>query len=161
MASTNHGINDAFSPGQWYSDRVYGRWPATVFSYDQDSRTCLVEIPGLTDGAETLPIAEIEYPIGDKSRHTEIEIFKGDEVWVEFIRGDPRCPLITGWRNPTIGNSRNWRKWHHKNIELCADKLTIVKSGEDIRLESTGGSIILKASGGSIILKSTTGSLVV
>jgi len=45
-----------------------GRYPAIVRSYNQARRTCRVEIPGLTDGADVLPEAEIEYPIGDKSR---------------------------------------------------------------------------------------------
>ena len=55
-------------------------------------RICRLEIPGLTDGADTLPEAEIEYPVGDT-------------VWVAFIGGDPRYPIITGSRNPQAGNS--------------------------------------------------------
>ena len=45
-----------------------GRYPAIVKTYSQARRTCRVEIPGLTDGGDVLPEAEIEYPIGDKSR---------------------------------------------------------------------------------------------
>lgn len=102
-----------------------GRYPAIVRSYNQARRTCRVEIPGLTDGADVLPEAEIEYPIGDKSRAgtntTEIEITPGDTVWVAFIGGDPRYPIITGYRNPQAGNSADWRRWHHANMELLAD----------------------------------------
>ena len=102
-----------------------GRYPAIVRSYDQAKRTCRVEIPGLTDGGDVLPEAEIEYPIGDKSRAgtntTEIEITPGDTVWVAFIGGDPRYPIITGYRNPQAGNSADWRRWHHANMELLAD----------------------------------------
>lgn len=102
-----------------------GKYPAVVRSYDAATRTCRVEIPGITDGAELMPVAEIEYPIGDKSRAqahaTEIEILAGDTVWVEFISGDPRYPLITGWRNPGVGNSTGWRRCHHANIEFTAD----------------------------------------
>jgi hypothetical protein len=102
-----------------------GRYPAIVRSYDQARRTCRVEIPGLTDGGDVLPEAEIEYPIGDKSRtgkwETEIEILPGDTVWVSFIGGDARYPIITGWRNPQVGNSLDWRRWHHANIESEAD----------------------------------------
>ena len=58
---------------------MQGRYPAIVRSYDQARRTCRVEIPGLTDGADTLPEAEIEYPVGDT-------------VWIAFIGGDPRYP---------------------------------------------------------------------
>jgi hypothetical protein len=102
-----------------------GRYPAIVKTYDQTRRTCRVEIPGLTEGADVLPDAEIEYPIGDKSRaganQTEIEITPGDAVWVAFIGGDARYPIITGWRNPQAGNSVDWRRFHHKNIEMLAD----------------------------------------
>lgn len=115
-----------------------GKWPAEIVSYDADSRTCQIVIPGQTDGAETPLVAEIEYPIGDKSRHatmTEIEILPGDMVWVEFIQGDPRFPLITGWRNPTRGNSSGWRRWHHANIELLAEAQMRLIAGESILLQ--------------------------
>jgi len=102
-----------------------GRYPAIVRDYNQARRTCRVEIPGLTDGGDVLPEAEIEYPIGDKSRAgantTEIEITPGDTVWIAFIGGDPRYPVITGYRNPQAGNSGDWRRWHHANMELLAD----------------------------------------
>jgi len=102
-----------------------GRYPAVVKSYNQARRTCRIEIPGLTDGGDVLPEAEVEYPIGDKSRsghfETEIEILPGDTVWIAFIGGDPRYPIITGWRNPQTGNSADWRRWHHKNVEILAD----------------------------------------
>ena len=66
-----------------------GRYPAIVKSYDQISRTCRIEIPGLTDGADVLPEAEIEYPIGDKSRarshSTEFRILTRDTLWIAVI----------------------------------------------------------------------------
>ena len=37
-----------------------GRYPAIVKTYSQARRTCRVEIPGLTDGGDVLPEAEIE-----------------------------------------------------------------------------------------------------
>lgn len=101
------------------------RWPGVIKSYDKDSRECRVEIPGMTDGADVFPLATIEYPIGDKSKDvihpTEIEIIAGDLVWLAFECGDPRFPIITGYRNPETGNSVDWRRWHHANIELNAD----------------------------------------
>ena len=135
-----------------------GKWPAEIVSYDADSRTCQIIIPGQTDGAETPLVAEIEYPIGDKSRHatmTEIEILPGDMVWVEFIQGDPRFPLITGWRNPTRGNSSGWRRWHHQNIESLADGLICEKAGQDKRIQA-GGDIQTKS--GENILHSSAAS---
>jgi hypothetical protein len=89
------------------------------------TRTCRVEIPGITDGGDVFPIAEIEYPIGDKAASlthpTEIEIVAGDAVWVAFIGGDQRFPIITGYRNPKTGNDVDWRRFHHANIEMTAD----------------------------------------
>lgn len=120
-----------------------GRYPAIVKSYNPTRRTCRVEIPGLTEGGDVLPEAEIEYPIGEKSRAgtnpTEIEITPGDTVWVAFIGGDARYPIITGWRNPQAGNSAGWRRFHHANMELLADgTLRIAVGGSEIVLTSSG-----------------------
>ena len=135
-----------------------GRYPAIIKKYDADKRECRVHIDGITDGAEVFPLAEIEYPIGDKSREgkweTEIEIIEGDTVWVSFIGGDPRYPIITGWRNPQIKNSTKWRRWHHENIELVADKVVSILADEDFRLKAkkdiqmqTEKDALLKANG--------------
>jgi hypothetical protein len=125
-----------------------GRYPALVRSYDQERRTCRIEIPGLTDGGDVMPEAEIEYPVGDKSRSssfpTEIEILSSDAVWVSFIGGDPRYPVITGYRNPQTGNAKDWRRWHHANIELLADQVmnliaqgdVLVKSGSHVTVQA-------------------------
>jgi len=120
-----------------------GRYPAIVKTYNQARRTCRVEIPGLTDGGDVLPEAEIEYSIGDKSRaganETEIEITPGDTVWVAFIGGDPRYPIITGYRNPQSGNSSDWRRWHHANIELIADaEMRLVVGGTSVVITPAG-----------------------
>ena len=120
-----------------------GRYPAIVKSYNQARRTCRIEIPGLTDGGDVLPEAEIEYSIGDKSRaganETEIEITPGDTVWVAFIGGDPRYPIITGYRNPQAGNSADWRRWHHANIELIADaEMRLVVGGTSVVITPAG-----------------------
>lgn len=114
---------------------MVGRYPAIVRSYDQARRTCRVEIPGLTDGGDVLLEAEILYPIGDKSRigdySTEIEILPGDTVWISFIGGDARYPVIDGYRNPQSGNSIDWRQWHHKNIRMIADVvMQLIAQGE-------------------------------
>ncbi|SET44266.1 hypothetical protein SAMN05216326_12725 [Nitrosomonas marina] len=136
-----------------------GIYPGIVNSYNQERRTCRIEIPGLTDGGDVLPEAEIKYSIGDKSREgeftTEIEILPGDTVWIEFIGGDSRYPVITGYRNPQAGNSIDWRRWHHKNIEAIADILINHLAGNDIRqkagddLQCQAGSNTFIMSGGN------------
>jgi len=127
---------------------LIGPWPAVVRAYDQVSRMCRVEVLGLTDGGEVLPNAEIMYSIGDKSRNgantTEIEITPGDTVWVEFTGGDARYPVIKGYRNPQSGNSTDWRRWHHANMELLAEKLMNLIAKGNVLIQS-GSQITLKA----------------
>jgi hypothetical protein len=159
--------------------RLQGKYPARVTSYDGVSRTCEVSIEGVTDGSERGLRAEIEYPVGDSARDghpTEIEINPGALVWVEFIQGDPRAPLITGYRNPGRSNDVDWRRWHHKNVELLADELMVlnteqglrVRAGTDLQMQADGGAIRIKADGGAIQIRavgpiqivSTGGSIV-
>lgn len=127
--------------------QLIGPHPAIVASYDKSSRTCRVQIPGVTDGGKALPEAEILYPLGDKSKPvgdanknggkaTEIEILKGDPVWVEFIRGDPRYPLITGHRCPRVGNTFDTRRINHKKIELVAETKLRIVVGDDTFIEA-------------------------
>jgi hypothetical protein len=120
-----------------------GKWPAVVRKYRATERLVEVEIPGITDGHEDPLLAEIEYPIGDKSAvdpKTEIEILEGDKVWIEFIQGDPRYPLITGYRNPASGNDAGTRRWRHKAVEILAEETITLKVG-DSTITLTGGSI--------------------
>ena len=95
-------------------------WPAQIVSYDAPRRRVRIKAIGLTDGDTLLPEAELLYSMGDNSSKTEIEINAGDLVWIDFIANDHRYPVIMGFRNAEMGNSVNWRKWHHANIELCA-----------------------------------------
>jgi hypothetical protein len=157
---------------------MVGRFPAIIKSYDPKKRTCRVDIPAINTGGDVLSEAEIEYPIGDKSRAgkwgSEIEFLEGDSVWVDFIGGDPRYPVITGFRNPQAGNSIDWRRWHHKNIDFESDELFQTKAGTDYRVGAknrgqviSGGRLLLRSNdsvmiqaGGSVIIKSANGTRV-
>lgn len=117
--------------------QLVGKWPAIVAEWDRERRECRVEIPGLTDGAEVLPLAEIAYPIGDKSEHTEIWIEVGDRVWVEFMRGDARYPVLTHFRPKQVGNQQLWRRFEHENHEREAfDGDIWDHATQDIRTEA-------------------------
>lgn len=65
------------------------RYPAFIRSVDRAAREVRVEVPPFTDGADVLPLAEIEYPIGDDSKNTEIRLVVGLPIWVAFVAGDP------------------------------------------------------------------------
>jgi len=136
-----------------------GRWPAIVREYDADTRLCRVEIPGITDGADPLPNAEIEYGIGDKSIHpgnpdweTEIAVEVGDTVWVAFVAGDSRYPIITGYRNARRDNFTGQRRtWHQENISLEAHFDILLRAIEN-KLETLSGRITLMA-GNEVIVQ--------
>jgi hypothetical protein len=102
--------------------------PGIVSEYTGAKRECRVEIPGITDGAEELPVAEIAYPIGDGD-DTEIEIKPGDKVWLSFHGGDPRYPIIMAYRTKRAGASVGTRRFHHSIIELEADAMMTMKVG--------------------------------
>lgn len=134
------------------SGQLFGPHPAVVDSYDKNTRTCRIQIPGVTDGGRSLPEAEVMYPLGDKpkpvgnagkngGKATEIEIMKGDAVWIEFIRGDPRYPLITGHRCTNVGNTFDTRRFNHKKIELVAETKLRLVVGDDTFIEANSNQV--------------------
>lgn len=116
---------------------VFPGIPATITSYDAATRSCRVSIPGVTDGAEVMPLAMMLYGIGEKSAHTDVRILAGDLVWVAFVNGDDRYPVIIGYRTKESSNAIDVRRLHHKNIELTADT--------DMILEATDNQVTIKA----------------
>ncbi len=109
-------------------------YPAVIKEYDAKRRKVRIEMVGMTDGDTLLPESDLMYSLGDKSKHTEIEILTGDMVWVDFLANDPRYPIIVGYRSPEVGNVVNWRKWHHSNIELAVDDELVLK-GKNLKIE--------------------------
>lgn len=126
---------------------IFGPWPGEVASYNKATRTCMVRIPGISDGGDVLVEAEIRYPVGDKSKagenSTDILMLPNDLVWLEFIGGDPRYPLITGQRNPRTGNGTDWRRLHQANMELIAAMVMNIKA-QNMTLDA-GETMVLKA----------------
>ncbi len=112
-------------------------YPATVVTYDEAAKRAQIVIPGQTDGAEEHLTAEFCLPVGDKSEHTSLRVLPGDRVWVAFLGGDFRRPIIMGYRpkqtEPTVGV----RRLHHANLEFTADTNVVV--------EGEGGSVTIKA----------------
>ena len=98
----------------------------------------------------------MEYPAGDKSAHdkfaTEIEFLTGDTVWLSFIGGDSRYPIITGYRNPNTGNGIDWRRFHHANIELLADEtIRLITTDGESRVEVKPDGITVQTSGNATV----------
>lgn len=67
-----------------------------------------------------------------RSTTTGLEILPGDTVWIAFIGGDSRYPIITGYRNPQAGNSVDWRRYHHKNYALICDRIIRLLVGNSV-----------------------------
>ena len=111
------------------------KYPAVVVGYDANTRLAQVKIEPLDNGADTVLDAELLYPLGDKS-NTAIEVLSGDFVWVEFEAGDPRYPIIVGYRNKRTGNDDSTRRYHHANIELLADNIIKIKGDVKVIVES-------------------------
>lgn len=133
-----------------------GLWPAVVASYDGPSRSCRVRIDDVTDGSAIYPEAFFNNPLGDNAETTEIRIKAGDPVWVMFECGDPRFPIITGFRTPRAGNPTGWRRWAHENIEITADGQLVINADSVVWnvkggvTENIGGAKTTKAASASL-----------
>lgn len=110
--------------------------PGFIHSVDRDARIVRVRIPGIFDGAEVFPEAQLLYPLGDKSEHTEIRLLEGDRVWLAFIGGDPRFPIVAGHRPKETDNVVGWRRWHHDNFQFDADG-TFRVNATDVEFNAT------------------------
>jgi hypothetical protein len=95
-----------------------------------------VRIPGLTDSASELPEAEFCNPIGDKSEHTEIRIKVDDRVWLAFNGGDPRYPVIVGYRPKNQENGIDWRRFEHGNFQFTADNTFEIIAGTQVHIKT-------------------------
>lgn len=115
---------------------MLGKYPAVVVSYNANTRLAQVKIEPLDDGADTMLDAELLYPLGDKS-NTAIEVLANDAVWVEFEAGDPRYPIIVGYRNKRTGNDDSTRRYHHHgSFEILADNTIKIKGDVKVIVES-------------------------
>jgi phage baseplate assembly protein gpV len=118
------------------------KYPAVVMSYDANTRLAKIKLEPLDDGADTQLEAELLYPLGDKS-NTAIEVLSGDFVWVEFEQGDPRYPIIVGYRNKRTGNDDLTRRYHHHgNFEILADNIIKIKGNVKVIVESATVEVI-------------------
>lgn len=116
---------------------MIGLMPAEVASVsmgDREERIYRVRIPGLTDGCTEFPQAELCNPIGDKSEHTEIRIKPGDRVWLAFQHGDPRYPVIVGFRPRNKENAIDWRRFEHANFQFNADNTFQIIAGTQVHV---------------------------
>lgn len=129
-------------------------YPAIVRAYDRETRQCRIEIPGLTDGADVLPLAECLQPLGDRTADNETRIKPGDDVFVQFLQGDPRHPVIIGFRAKNTGNNVGRRHFEQDNIHTEADETQLHTAGTSYTIEA-GDSITLKVGGSTIVINAS------
>lgn len=121
---------------------LFGIYPAIVKEYDRARRECRVEIPGFTDGAQELPIAEFLQPLGDRTEDNEIRIKVEDRVFVQFFGGDPRFPLIIGHRAKNVENSIGRRHIEQDNIHTISDQTHLHEAGTTYTVTAGTGVLI-------------------
>jgi phage gp45-like len=135
------------------------KYPAVVVGYDANTRLAQVKIEPLDNGADTALDAELLYPLGDKS-NTAIEVLSGDFVWVEFEGGDPRYPIIVGYRNKRTGNDDSTRRYHHHgSFEILADNIIKIKGNVKVIVESETVEVIaptVKVTSTTVTVDATT-----
>ena len=135
------------------------KYPAVVVGYDANTRLAQVKIEPLDNGADTVLDAELLYPLGDKS-NTAIEVLAGDFVWVEFEAGDPRYPIIAGYRNKREGNDDATRRYHHHgSFEILADNIIKIKGNVKVIVESETVEVIaptVKVTSTTVTVDATT-----
>lgn len=129
--------------------------PGFVVSYNGDTRRVRVRIPGVTDGAEVLPEAMLSLPIGQNTDNSEIRILPGDRVWLDFINGDARYPIITGYRTKDTDNAVDWLRFAQVNIELKADT-DLVLTATAGKITATAGADATVIAGGSVLIQAGT-----
>lgn len=124
--------------------------PAVIHSYDLARREIRVTMAE-TEGSEEPLIAELMYPLGADSRYTDIYLEPGMPVWVEFLNGDPRHPLVVGNRTVRKGNDMTTRRQRHANFEFNADQrfdvnteTAEVQAGESVTIQA-GNSVTIQA----------------
>lgn len=83
------------------TDPVWGRWRAVVENINHPKKhyKAQVRVLGRDEGLppESLAWAEYILPLGTRANNGAVcPVEPGDYVWVEFVGGDTRAPLITG-----------------------------------------------------------------
>lgn len=94
------------------SKNYNGKYMAEVVSVADPEKRCRVKVNvyDVFDGVPiaSLPFANFQLPLGSRSGEGAINPLKvGDKVWVEFVGGDSRRPLITGAAQAAPGGTVN------------------------------------------------------
>lgn len=108
----------------------YGFQKAKILSYDGDSRTAKIHIPGLTDGSAEGLTATFAYPVGDSDKDTEREILENEDVYIFFENNEQSRPVIAFYSSHGTGAVVDTRRIRQENIELLARSTVKVEAPE-------------------------------
>lgn len=110
--------------------------PGKIHSVEA-GRVVRVEIPGLTDGAASFPVADVLYPVGDRSNESEIKLLPGDLVWLDFVNDDPNYPVVINYRTGGADDIVGTRRISQNLLEFIA--------AQNMKIEATSGTVTIKA----------------
>lgn len=107
-------------------DNLFGFYPATILSYNGDSKTAQVSIEPYTSGSEDGIQAKIAYPVGFTDNDLELSIVPNTEAWVFFEKGQFKNPVIGFFRTKQAGSTTGILRIRQKTIELIADEIKFI-----------------------------------
>ncbi len=165
-------MNSMKSPTTSHNTQYLGMYPAEVVDVQDPDKRCRVRVNvfDLTDGVpvDSLPWANQTLPLGSRPNEGAINpMQKGDKVWVQFVGGDTRRPIIVGASqdspsgkvNLSPEGSHGQGRYEHKRTE----KQPVVEEPpyyEDVVYQQNNALIQLCRSGTIRITQMTSGSAI-
>lgn len=128
---------------------------AKILSYEANTRTAKIHVPGLTDGSAEGLTATFAYPVGDSDKDTEREILDGEDVYIFFENNEQSRPVIAFFSSHGKDVVVDVRRIRQENIELLARTQVNIEAPE-IRIK---GKLVLEGDFEHLGNQKTTGTI--